>query len=142
MDNLIYLSHATQGATAAATYSFVTSEYQPPLQERYVDYDIVKNQNGVFKWLYDNGPGMKKLQPFKILCEQAFASVVGATAGGQYARLLEMWNHKGILGLKGPDGVHTVHWAGDHERSFRVFPVRSTDPQEFTVVVSFEEATP
>jgi hypothetical protein len=143
VDNLIVLSHATylgpSGATAAATYSFVTSDYGPPVQERYIESDVVKNQNGKFKYLYDNGPGFKKWQPFKIHCEQAWATEIGATAGGQYTRLLEMWDHIGVLGLGAPDGVHTVHWAGDHERAFRVFPSKSNTPQEFTVVVQFEE---
>lgn len=141
MDNLIILSHATYGATAAATYRFVTSDYQPPTQERFIEQDVVKNQNGKFKYLYDNGPGFNKWQPFTIHCEKAFASELGASATVQLARLRQMWEHPGLLGLQGPDGVHTVHWAGDHERAFRVFPKRVTQALEFTVVVQFEEGT-
>lgn len=141
MDNLIILSHATYGATAAATYSFVTSDYQPPTQERFIDQDVVKNQNGKFKYLYDNGPGFKKWQPFTIHCERSFATELGAVGATQLARLIQMWEHPGLLGLQGPDGVHTVHWAGDHERAFRVFPKMANQALEYTVVVQFEEGT-
>lgn len=141
MDNLIYLSHATYGATAAATYAFVTSEYQPPVQERYYDTDVVKNQNGMFKWLYDNGPGFNKWQPFKVRCENAWSAQLGATAGAQYNRLKEMWDHPGVLGMRTPDGTYTVHWAGDQERAFRRFPKIVNEQIEYTVVVQFEEGT-
>lgn len=141
--NLIVLSMATyvgsSGATAAATYSFVTSGYTPPSQDRYIDKDIVKNQNGKFKYLYDNGPGFKKWSPFDVHCENAFASIVGATAGMQFDRLRQLWEHPGVLGMRAPEGTYTVHWSDSMERNFRVFPRNISDVQEYTVTVQFEE---
>lgn len=141
--NLIILSRATyvgpSGATAAATYSFFTSDYGPPAQERYIEYDVVKNQNGKFKYIYDNGPGWKKWSPFNIHCEDAFASVVGATAGGQLARLLTLWEHPGLLGMTAPEGTYSVHWADSMERSFKIFPREVNQKQEYIVAVQFEE---
>lgn len=140
--NLITLSHPVYGATPAATYSFFTKEYKPPAQERSMDMDIVHNQNGKFKWIYDNGPGFNKWSGFSIMCENKFASVVGATAGAQFNRIKEMWDYPGVLGMKTPDGVYSVHWAASEmERNFRVFPAQTTDPLEWEVVVQFEEAT-
>ena len=141
--NLIILSHATyvgaSGATAAATYAFFTSDYKPPAQERYIDHDVVKNQNGKFKYIYDNGPGWKKWSPFNVHCEQAFASVVGATAGGQLARIRQLWEHPGLLGMTTPDGTYTVHWSDEMEREFRIFPKQNGDITEHVVTVQFEE---
>lgn len=136
---LVTLSHATYGATAAATHLFVTADYKPPVQERYIDTDVVKNQNGQFKYVYDNGPGFKKWQAFQIRCEDAFSSVANGLGATQYAHLLEMWNHPGVLGMATPEGVHTVHWGKDLERAFRVFPKKTGDHQEFSVTVQFEE---
>jgi hypothetical protein len=142
--NLIYLSHATfvgpSGATAAATYAFMSKDYRPPAESRAVESDIVINQNGRFKYVYDNGPGFKAWPPFSIICEDKFQAVVGATAGAQYARLREMWNYRGILGLQAPDDVHSVHWSNTSlERNFRVFPREVSDKIEYEVVVQFEE---
>jgi len=140
---LITLSRATyvgpSGATAAATYRFATSDYKPPVQERYIESDIVKNQNGKFKYIYDNGPGFKKFQAFQIHCENVFATYLGGMGATQYANLLSLWEHPGVLGMKGPDGTYIVNWARDLERAFRVFPKKSTDAQEFVVTVQFEE---
>lgn len=142
---LLILSMATyvgpSGATAAATYSFFTSDYKPPEQERYIDKDIVKNQNGKFKYVYDNGPGFRRWNPFNIHCENAFATLLGATAGAQLARIQSLWEHPGTLGMVAPDGTYTVHWGSSMERSFRVFPKMVGDTQEHIVVVQFEEAT-
>ena len=139
----ITLSHATyvgpSGATAAATYSFFSSDYQPPVQERYSEYDIVKNQNGKFKHLYDNGPGFFKWAPFKLNCGEAFTELLGATAGQQFDNIKNLWNHPGVMGMRAPEATYLVHWSNDMERSFRVFPRRSADIQEFIVVVQFEE---
>lgn len=142
--NLVTLSHATyvgpSGATAAATYSFVTKGYQPPSQDRDIDFDIVHNQNGLFKYVYDNGPGFKKWAPFSVACENVFASIVGATAGLQFNRLREMWDHPGVLGMNAPDGIYTVHWAQQAlEQNFRIFPHQTNDIIEYEVVVQFEE---
>lgn len=142
--NTIILSHATyvgaSGATAAATHAFFTEDYSPPEQERYIEKDIVKNQNGKFKYLYDNGPGWKRWNPFKVHCEDPFVTVLGATAGQQLANLRALWEHPGVLKMESPDGVYTVHWGSSMERAFRVFPVMKNDKQEHVVVVQFEEA--
>lgn len=142
--NPIVLSHATylgpSGATAAATYSFMTSEYKPPSQERHFSTDVVHNQNGKFKYLYDNGPGFSKWSPFNIHCELPFQQILQATAAVQFAHLLEMWNHKGVLGMKDPEGVvHTIHWAEGLDRSFRVFPRVNASQIERIVAVQFDE---
>lgn len=143
--NLIIFSHATylgpSGATAAATYAFMTRGYKPPTQDRSIESDIVHNQNGKFKYVYDNGPGFKSWQPFAILCEDAFASILGATAGTQYARLEELWQHPGVLGMRAPEAVYGIHWAQNaREPAFRAFPVNSGDKMEWEVTVQFEEA--
>lgn len=139
--NLVILSHATYGATPAATYGFMTRGYKPPAQDRSVSVDTVHNQNGKFKWVFDNGPGFSKWEPFEVLCETAFQNILGANAATQYARLLEMWNHPGTLGMKTPDGTYNVHWAENPiERAFRAFPVNVGDTMEWAVSVQFEEA--
>ena len=139
----IILSHATyagpSGATAAATAAFFSSDYKPPAQDRYIDHDIVKNQNGKFKYLYDNGPGWRKWSPFNLHCERSFETEVGLTATQQYAALVAMWDHPGYLGMQTPDGTYTVHWADNLEKSFRVFPSSSGEEREYIVVVQFEE---
>lgn len=144
--NLIVISHATyvgaSGATAAATYSFFSKDYVPPSQDRSLDSDIVQNQNGKFKYLYDNGPGFKKWAPFKLACEQQFSNLLGATAGAQYTRIREMWEHPGVLGMKTPEGTYSVHWAQSAlEQAFRAFPHSVNDQIEWEVVVQFEEAS-
>lgn len=143
--NLVVLSHATyagpSGATAAATYSFFTKDYKPPTEQRAIDKDVVINQNGKFKYIYDNGPGFRQWPPFSVLCEQKFSVILGADATTQYNRLREMWNHRGVLGMKAPDGTHTVAWSSDLDRNFRVFPHESgATAIEYEVVVQFEEA--
>ena len=144
MRSVLTLSMATyvgpSGATAAATYRFYTSDYQPPTQDRYIEQDVVKNQNGKFKYLYDNGPGWKKWSPFNIVCEDTFTDDLGATALGQFERLRSLWEHPGVLQMEAPDGIYTVHWSNSIERNFRIFPTNTDDPQEFIVVVQFEEA--
>jgi hypothetical protein len=141
----IVLSHATyvgaSGATAAATYAFFTSDYQPPEQPRYIDKDIVKNQNGKFKYLYDNGPGFKRWNPFKVHCENAFSSLLGATAGQQLDNIRALWEHPGVMGMKAPEGTYTVHWGDSIERSFRIFPARPDSPHEHIVVIQLEEGS-
>ena len=145
--NLVILSHATyngpSGATAAATYSFFTKDYKPPSEARAVDKDDVINQNGKFRYIYDNGPGFKSWPPFSVLCEGKFQVFLGADIDTQYAHLREMWNHLGILKMDAPDGVHTVAWSSDLERNFRVFPkINGATQIEYEIVVQFEEATP
>jgi hypothetical protein len=145
--NLLVLSHATyvgpSGATAAATHAFFTKDYRPPAEERYVETDIVKNQNGRFKYVYDNGPGFRVWSPFSIVCEEKFADVVGGNAQTQYANLRKFWNHPGLLGMRAPDGTYIVHWTQSSiEQNFRVFPIEASPTSiEYEVVVQFEEAS-
>lgn len=143
--NLITLSHATyagvSGATGAATYSFFTKDYKPPSESRAIDKDEVVNQNGKFRYIYDNGPGFKQWSPFTFKLDKQFETILNATVEQQYAHLREMWDHRGVLGMQTPDGVHTVAWGGDLERSFIVFPSDAGASQiEYEVVVQFEEA--
>lgn len=135
-----YIPRGASTPTAAATYSFFTSDYQPPSQDRSIDHDMVHNQNGKFKYIYDNGPGFKKWSPFNIHCENSWATMQG-TAGAQLANLRSLWEAPGTLGIRTPDGTYTVHWGDSLERSFRVFPKKVGDPTEHIVVVQFEEAS-
>lgn len=143
--NNVILSHATyvgpSGATAAATGVFFTSDYEPPAQDRAIDQDIVINANGKFKYVYDNGPGFKKWNPFKIHCEEKFKDNLGLTAAQQYAKLVEMWEHPGNLLMQSPDGTYAIHWSDSVERSFRVFPKSTGDLLEYVAVVQFEESS-
>lgn len=143
--NTIVLSHATyvgpSGATAAATYAFMTKDYKPPSESRAVDKDDVVNQNGKFRYIYDNGPGFKSWSPFSVVCEKAFEVILAATVDQQYAHIREIWNHKGVIGMQTPDGTHLVAWSSDLDRNFRVFPHQAGASQiEYEVVVQFEEA--
>jgi hypothetical protein len=139
----IILSVPTYLPTPAATYAFFTSEYKSPQQERAIEVDVVINQNGRFKWLYDNGPGFRKWAPFNVRCEDALQRYLGLSATQQYNNLLHAWNYRGgPLGLKTPEGVFSVHWAqGELEVQRRQFPLEPNTPAEFTVVVQFEEAS-
>lgn len=140
--NVLVLSHAVYGATPAATYAFMTKGFKPPAQARYLDHDIVKNQNGKFKYIYDNGPGFKAWSPFSIICEDTFAALGLGSAATQFARINEMWEHPGVLGMASPDGrTYVVHWSSTNlEQNFRVFPHKVNDKLEQEVIVQFEEA--
>lgn len=141
----IVLSHATyvgpSGATAAATYAFATKDYKPPSTDRTIETDIVINQNGKFKYVYDNGPGFATWAPFEIHCEEAFKTILNANAAQQFAHLKEFWDHPGNLGMSAPEGTYLIHWAqSPFEKSFRVFPKVASQVQEFIAVVQFEES--
>lgn len=144
--NKIILSHATSvgasGATAAATYIFLTKGYGPPQQGRAIDNDVVINQNGRFKYIYDNGPAFKEWSPFGIILEDGLQNQQGGFgATAHLAHLIEMWEHKGVLGLRAPEATYTVAWARNAlERNFRVFPKEVGDATEYEVIVQFEEA--
>lgn len=133
---------ATPAPSPAATYAFMTSEYKPPQQERAIEVDTVINQNGRFKWIYDNGPGFRQWSPFVIRCEDVFKNLIGYSATQQYSNLLRIWSHPGILGMKTPDGTYSVHWAQQAlQPELRQFPLQPGDPVEYSVTVQFEEAT-
>lgn len=143
--NLMTLSHPTylgpSGATAAATFNFITRGYQPPAETRHIDFDIVHNQNGRFKYVYDNGPGFRRWNTFEITCQNAFENLVQVNAEQQYARLIRMWNFKGALGMEIAEEVYSVHWAQETvEPAFVQFPREVGDHIERDVRVQFEEA--
>lgn len=144
--NTIVLSRATYVgasgvgfATPAATYEFFTRDYGPPSQERHFDTDTVHNENGKFKYLYDNGPGFKKFAPFDIVCEQRLGTMLNLTAAQQLANLLTLWEHPGVLGMRAPEGTYTVHWAESMDQAFRIWPIVATAPKEIIVTVQFDE---
>jgi hypothetical protein len=141
---LLVLSHATyvgaSGATAAATYKFMTKGYEPPAQTRHTDFDIVHNQNGKFKYVYDNGPGFRRWPAFMITCQDKFQAIIGANAATQYQRLSELWDYRGILGMSAPEGTYSIHWAIDPiEQNFIQFPKQVGDVIERDISVQFEE---
>jgi len=128
--------------TPAATFMFFTDGYEPPAAPRYTDQDVVKNQNGKFKWVYDNGPGFKIWSPFKLQLSNTPGFPGSATQ--QLADLLTLWNYVGIMGMQSPDNqLYNVIWADNSlERAFRIFP-KSNLPVgqlEYSVTVQFEEA--
>lgn len=130
-------------ASGVGTYQFFTGGYQPPSQPRYIDQDVVVNQNGKFKWVYDNGPGFKQWAPFKIIMGNR--PEFPARAATQIAQLLSLWNHIGTIGLRSPEGdTYTVIWADNAlDKAFRIFPNErlATTDLEYTVTVQFEEAS-
>lgn len=129
-------------ASAAATYAFMTTDYKPPQIDRAIEFDTVINQNGKFKWLYDNGPGFRKWNPFTVRCEDAFYNYLGAGATQQFANLVHVWSYRGLFGLHAPDGTYVVHWSqAAFEPQLRQYPQQSGDPVEYSVVVQFEEAS-
>ena len=144
--NLLILSHPTyngpSGATAAATYQFFTKGYKPPADTRHVDSDIVHNQNGKFKYVYDNGPGFRRWPPFTVACEGGvIADRLGISAESQYLNLRRLWNFKGVMGMEIAEEVYDIHWAQDPlEPAFISFPRQVGDQVEREVQVQFEEA--
>lgn len=100
------------GASAAATYSFLTSGYMPPRQPRDASFDSVHNQNGIFNYDYDNGPGPYQWNPFVVMMVDDFVSSGYGSATQQWANFLHLWNYiEGPLGMEAPDGVYSVKWA-------------------------------
>lgn len=142
----IILSVATSGASgsyvAGGTYRFLTSGYEPPSQPRYTDQDIVKNQNGKFKWVYDNGPGFRTWNPFKVRLENGAMFPQSATQG--LADITSLWNHVGIMGFQTPDGqVFNVIWTNNAlEQNFHIFPKPGVPVAqlEWEVTIQLEEA--
>jgi hypothetical protein len=140
----LYLSVPTSGAggTAAATYGFFSSNYKPPRQGRSTSMDIVHNQNGVFKYRYDNGPNIHHWEPFDLILLDEFKNALGG-ATLQWQRLQFLWNYvEGPLGLAAPEGVYTVDWASAAlERQFYgKYPAPSdAKVHEYRVLVQFDE---
>lgn len=129
-------------ASAAATYSFITRGYKPPVQGRALQFDTVINQNGRFKWVYDNGPGFRKWSPFEIVCDDNFQGILGDNARIQYQHIIALWEYPGTLGIDTPEGVFTVHWTNtDLQLSHRAYPKATGATIDYVVTVEFEEGS-
>jgi hypothetical protein len=138
--NLLVFSTATVGSQPAATYRFMSSGYKPPRQGRSIAMDMVHNQNGIFKYVYDNGPNIHTWDPFELVFNDKFSNVVGGSATQQYANFLALWNHLGSKGFQAPDGGYQVHFAAeDMEPRFNAWPVETTSKLEYKVTVHIEE---
>lgn len=143
MPTPLYFSVPTSGggATAAATIGFFTIGYQPPRQTRSSSRDIVHNQNGVFKYVYDNGPGVFEWNQFEIEINDKFSAQLG-TATTQYNNLQFLWNYLGgPIGMAAPEGVYSVGFTGAPlERQFKVYPSAAGDKAaEARYVINIEE---
>ena len=143
--NHIVLSVPTSGngATAAATYSFFTSGYRPPRQSRSISRDVVHNQNGVFTYVYDNGPGVHQWDTFEIRIQDAFTNEVGS-ATVQLQRLEFLWRYnEGPMGLRAPEGVYQVGWSDQPmEKYFFDYPADTGSPDafQFRIPIALEES--
>lgn len=129
------------GATPAATMPFFTVGYRPPRQGRSVSRDVVHNQNGLFIYPYDNGPGLREWDQFQIEVNDSFTNELGANGQEQYERLQFLWNYQGIMGLADPIGVYSVGWApAPWEPQFKRYPGSAGDKiYDLRVVVNLEE---
>lgn len=143
----IILSYPTAGPSGyeipAATAAFFSEGYTPPYTGRSIGSDIVHNKNGVFKYVYDNGPNFDRWEPFQLRMEDTFATAVGGTATVQYQALLDMWNHVGQLQMSTPDGIYSVYWAPGNDLARRYvgpYPKKVGDKIEYSVQVQFEQA--
>jgi hypothetical protein len=132
------------GATAAATFSFFTTDYRPPRQPRMSSRDVVVNQNGIFPYDYDNGPGLHAWSPFTLSMTDEFPGFL-PSATQQRANLKFLWQYvEGGMRMEGPDGdVYDVHWAPgtDLERQFLARSGAAGDKQraEQRIIVQFVE---
>jgi hypothetical protein len=130
------------GSTAAATYSFFSADYKAPRQGRSTAQDIVHNQNGIFKYRYDNGPNVHAWSPFRVVISERFKGQLGA-ATQQWANLSFLWNYsEGPLKLQAPEGIYNVDWSdAPLERQFMRYPAAAGDKEEWDieVQVTFEE---
>jgi hypothetical protein len=138
--NKVILSVPTSGAgaTPAATYAFFTRGYKPPRQARSIGFDYVHNQNGLHKYVYDNGPNINTWDPFQIVCGDQFKDLGSASV--QFGNLLFLWNYIGPISMQAPEGAYTVAWAdAPLEKQFAQFPSAVGDKIEFGVTVTFEE---
>jgi len=139
--NIIILSVPTSGngATAAATFAFFTSGYQPPRQTRAVNWDDVHNQNGHFRYRYDNGPGALTWGNFQLVFNDSLAPA-GPSATQMLANFNFLNQYTGAMGLAAPDGIYSVAWGkSDLEHRFGQFPAGVGDKYERRVVVSIVE---
>lgn len=128
------------GATPAATFSFFTIGYRPPRQHRISGQDVVSNQNGIFKYRYDNGPGPYEWNTFEIRISDTFRNELGS-ATQQQANLDFLWQYKsGPMGMADPERVYSVVWAPvPLEPVFEGFPVAAGDKIHKRYSISLEE---
>lgn len=124
--NTIIFSVPTSGggATPAATYSFMSRGYKQPHQGRASGMDTIGNQNGSFRYIYDNGPGPYDWEPFELVLSDRFAGVAGGMATQQAANFLFLWSYTGPMGMRVPGGTYTVAWQPgmDLQREWLSFP--------------------
>lgn len=127
------------GATAAATYSFASRGYKPPRQGRSIGFDDVHNQNGLFRYVYDNGPNNYTWEPFQIVVADEFGGLGAATV--QKDRLEFLWRYIGPIGMQAPDGTYTVTWSDAAlEKSFESYPHAAGDKLRMALTVNLEDA--
>lgn len=139
--NKVILSVPTSGAgaTPAATFSFYSRGYKPPRQGRSTSWDDVHNQNGLFRYTYDNGPNFNTWDPFQIVCDDAFKDLGAASV--QLGNLLFLWKYKGLITMRAPDAVYNVMWSSQPlEKAFEQFPHAVGDKMTLAVTVTFEDA--
>lgn len=140
--NEIILSVPTSGggATAAATFSFFTSGYRPPRQGRSISDDTVHNQNGIFVYVYDNGPNVHTWQPFQVVCSDKFENYLGS-ATQQLSNFNFLWNYaEGSMTLRAPDGIYAVRWSdAPLEKDFQQFPAQAGDKIAYRMQVNLKE---
>jgi len=128
------------GATPAATFAFFSVGYKPPRQNRDTAIDRVHNQNGVFNYVYDNGPGAYEWDQFQIEINDAFANGEPGSADTQWANLQFLWNFQGPIGFAAPEGVYSVGWAAAPlERQFARYPGSAGDKIVTRVVINLQE---
>jgi hypothetical protein len=136
--NLLTFSTATVGDVPAATYSFASSGYQTPRQGRSIGMDVVHNQNGIFKYVYDQGPGIYSWDPFELVFDDDLTDLGSATV--QWENFLNIWNHQGGMGFRAPESTYQVHFSSQElQRRFQRFPASVGDKMEFRVTIQLEE---
>jgi hypothetical protein len=130
------------GATPAATFAFGTQDYKPPRQGRSTSFDDVHNQNGRHRYVYDNGPGFRAWDPFRVKCVDELQTILGVSATQQHAQMEFLWNYIGPIGMLAPEGVYTVHWADSQKQLGWLggrYPAGAGDKIAYDVSVAFEE---
>lgn len=142
-ENRLIFTTPALGDTPAATYVFFSSDYKPPRQGRSASSDIVHNQNGIFKYVYDSGPNIFTWDPFELVFSDRFAGALdGKSATQQWQDFQSLWQHLGTKSLEGPEGSYDVHFPAQNIEprwgSGR-FPANSTDSFDLRVTIELEE---
>ena len=129
-------------ASPGATMMFFSSGYKPPRLTRASNMDVIVNQNGIFKFVYDNGPGVAKWNQFDILIDEKWNYNGGAGAATvQISNLQSLWRHIGSKTLYAPEGNYTFHWADDDMEQDFIYPKGVGDKNQYQgrVTISIEE---